>query len=68
MLLNPRIGMRVRLHYAERRRCIAPYHGREGEVLIASHGPGPRNHLVLLDGGVYVIVPAGNLMKSGAKA
>jgi hypothetical protein len=60
MLSNPRPGQRVRLHYANARRYFFVYYGRSGTVEIAGKGR-PRNHLVRLDDGTRVIVPAGNL-------
>lgn len=63
LLLNPKIGQRVRLHYAASKRRLFPYHGQEGVVVIASKGR-PRNHMVLLKSGKRVVVPAGNLIKA----
>lgn len=60
MVANPRVGQRVRLHYAARSRAAAPLHGRTGTVAVAGRGR-PRNHLVELDGGGRVVVPCGNL-------
>ena len=56
----PQVGRRVRLHYAERKRPNHPFHGEFGAVTIRSFGR-PRNHLIKLDGGRLVVVPAGNL-------
>lgn len=60
MISNPRVGQRVRLHYAKR---AIPhfFHGRRGMVVVAGKGK-PRNHLVKLDGSILVVVPCGNLM------
>lgn len=63
MLSSPKIGQRVRLHYAKHYRHLMPYHGQEGIVVIASKGR-PRNHMVLLKSGKRVVVPAGNLIKA----
>jgi hypothetical protein len=60
MISNPRIGQRVRLHYAAKWRPFAPHHGREGIVVARSRGPGPRNHVVNVDG-VLVCIPCGQL-------
>lgn len=63
MLCYPKLGQRVQCWYAERKRGIAPLHGRIGMVVVASRGPGPRNHGVEIDGRFYV-VPCGNLRKA----
>ncbi|MEA1050475.1 hypothetical protein U5801_11735 [Lamprobacter modestohalophilus] len=60
MILNPRIGQRVRLHYAKRASGFMPHHGCEGSVLIAGRAR-PRNHLVQLSDGQQIVVPCGNL-------
>lgn len=59
MLSSPKAGQRVRLHYAARWRPFTP-HGETGTVETAGRGR-PRNHLVRLDDGRRLIVPAGNL-------
>lgn len=54
------MGQRVRIHY---RRDVAPYmphHGAIGAVVVVGRQR-PRNHSVRLDGGMKVVVPAGNL-------
>ena len=64
MIVHPRIGQRVRLHYATRKRAVAPHHGKVGRVVIVARGPGPRNHLIELDdGGGVLVVPCGQLMR-----
>ncbi len=61
MLSNPRPGRRVRLAYRLSLRSLFP-HGATGVVLVAKgKGRGPRNHLVRLDDGRELIVPAGHL-------
>lgn len=64
MIAHPRIGQRVRLHYAAAKRPYAPHHGKTGRVIDVSRRR-PLNHLVELDSGERVIVPAGHLMKEG---
>jgi len=69
MLSNPRIGERVRVHYAEKKKPgalaakadVMPLHGKTGIVRIRARGR-PRNHGVEIDGDVYVI-PAGQLRR-----
>ena len=61
MLSNPKQGQIVRLHYAEKKRAIAPYHGMAGFVVAPGRGK-PRNHGVMIDGEI-IYVPAGNLVK-----
>ena len=59
--MHPKPGLRVRLWYKDR---AMPHHGRIGEVVApAGKGSGPKNHLVRLDCGTEVVVPAGNLNK-----
>ncbi len=68
MLSHPQIGQRVELRYAPARRAVCrsgdgrALHGCFGTVLVAGRGR-PRNHLIRLDDGREVIVPAGNLRK-----
>lgn len=62
MLLNPRIGQRVKIWYRQGVREHMPLHGKIGQVLIRSRGK-PRNHGVEIGGKLYV-VPCGNLMKA----
>ena len=59
MISNPRIGQLVQLHYAKKRVPFAPYHGRQGIVVMCGKGR-PRNHGVLIDGEL-VCVPCGQL-------
>lgn len=65
MIANPHIGMTVQIWYAKKR-AHWPLHGKIGVVVVASRGPGPRNHGVMVDGELTV-VPCGNLRK-GANA
>ena len=60
MLRNPRQGQRVQRHDAKHDRGLMPYHGRPATVLVAGTCR-PRNHLVVLEDGIRVVVPAGNL-------
>ena len=61
MLLNPRIGQRVQIHYRASIAGSMPWHGRRGIVRIASRGR-PRNHAIEI-AGELVAIPAGNLVK-----
>lgn len=61
MLSNPQPGDRVELRYRAALRPLCP-HGQKGAIVAAGRGR-PRNHLVRLDIGVRVVVPAGNLQK-----
>jgi len=61
-------GAKVRVHY--RRECrqgtleLHPLpHGATGRVVLQAHGRGPRNVLVGLDGGGFLVVPRGNVRK-----
>lgn len=58
MIWHPKPGQRVRLHYAH---SFLPFHGQCGAVILS--GGRPCNVLVLLDSGVRLIVPRGNLVK-----
>lgn len=60
MLSNPRVGDRVRVHYRKRVGNFMPWHGRTGVVVVPGRAK-PRNHLVRIDAGPLVVVPAGNL-------
>lgn len=68
MIRRPKIGSQVQCWYAEktkdggRPREHVTLHGCIGTVRFVSKGPGPRNHLVEVDGVGYV-VPCGNLRK-----
>lgn len=42
---------------------IHPFYGATGTVLVQGQGPGPRNVLVRLDSGQYVVAPWGNWRK-----
>jgi hypothetical protein len=66
MIVHPRIGQRVRVHYRKAVAALMPLHGRTGRVVIRATGPGPRNHGVELDGGGVVAVPCGNLTREEA--
>lgn len=61
MIVNPRIGQRVRIRYRPVLRDFMPLHDECGTVRIRSKGK-PRNHGIEVDGVLYV-VPCGNLMK-----
>jgi len=64
MILNPKPGQLVKLHY----QCRAmPHQGRNGWVVIASRGRGPFNVLVRLISGEIVVVPRGNLLEPRKK-
>ena len=67
MIFHPRIGQRVRVHYAKRAASIMPHHGKTGAVRIVTDGPGPRNVGVEIDGRL-VVVPRGNLVAESAPA
>lgn len=62
MLTNPRPGQRCRIHYARDYAHTMPHHGKTGEIVLASQAWKGRNHLVKLDSGKHVAVPAGNLV------
>jgi len=62
MLSNPKPGQRVVLHYRASARGRMP-HGARGVVEVPGNAR-PRNHLVRLDDGRVVVVPAGNLRKA----
>lgn len=62
MIRKPKLGSEVQCWYAEQKRKYVILHGRIGIVRFVSKGPGPRNHLVEVDGVGYV-VPCGNLRK-----
>jgi len=61
MIFHPRIGQRIRVHYAKGAAATMPFHGKTGVVRGVSRGPGPRNIGVEVDGGL-VVVPRGNLV------
>jgi hypothetical protein len=61
MFVRPKVGDAVLLRYAESKRRLTAHHGRPGVVLAVSRGPGPRNHLIGVDGRP-VVVPCGHLM------
>lgn len=67
MLSNPRVGDRVRLHYRKRVGEFMPWHGATAVVVVAGRAR-PRNHLVRIDAGPLVVVPAGNLNPEGGKS
>lgn len=69
MIVHPRMGQRVRIHYRKSIAALMPLHGRTGRVVVRSKGPGPRNHGIELDGsGGMVSVPCGNLMREEGDA
>lgn len=59
MMLNPRQGQQVQVHYAAMAASHMPYHGKIGCVAIVCRGK-PRNHGVEIDGQV-IAIPCGNL-------
>ena len=61
MIFHPRIGQRVRVHYAKATAETMPFHGKTGVVRVMSNGPGPRNVGAEIDGAL-VVVPRGNLV------
>lgn len=63
MIFHPKIGQRVRVHYAQRAARYMPLHGKVGVVRIVTQGraPGPRNVGVEIDGQI-VVIPRGNLV------
>ena len=61
MIFHPRVGQRVRVHYAKAFATSMPHHGKSGVVRIVAKGPGPRNVGVEIDGHL-VVVPRGNLV------
>ena len=61
MIFHPRVGQRVRVHYAKHVATMKPYHGEVGVVRVASGGPGPRNVGVEIDARL-VVIPRGNLV------
>ena len=65
MLTCPRVGQTVQLHYATRwvQDGVVPHHGKVGTVVVRKTKGRPRSHLVQLDDGQQVIVPAGNLRR-----
>lgn len=62
MILNPKVGSQVQIWYRKALSEIMPYHGEVGTVIIASRGK-PRNHGIMLERGVMVSVPCGNIRK-----
>jgi len=64
MIFHPRIGQRVRLHYARGAAAVMPGHGKLGVVRTVPRGPGPRNVGVEVEGRL-VVVPRGNLVAMG---
>lgn len=60
MVSNPQPGQQVRLHYAKHYAGLMPYHRKQGTVVMAGRAR-PRNHLVKINQGPLVVVPAGNL-------
>jgi len=67
VIFHPRIGQRVRVHYAKRAATVMPHHGKGGFVRIVTTGSGPRNVGVEI-GGRLVVVPRGNLVAESAPA
>lgn len=71
MIFRPYSGQQVRIWYATKPRraggivpaSFMPLHNRSGVVRIVSHGPGPHNHGIEVDGEV-VAVPCGNLLRA----
>lgn len=68
MLSAPAVGQRVALRYRPALRgLVGGLHGARGTIVLAGRGR-PRNHLVRLDDGRRVIVPAGHLVAIGPAA
>lgn len=74
MIRSPKVGQRVRVHYATKakRKGMAvpaefmPWHGKTGTIVTANiRTKGPCNVAVKLDSGKVVIVPRGNLVLEG---
>lgn len=63
MIVHPRIGMAVRIHYRKSMAGFMPHHGKRGVVVAKAKGPGPRNHCIELECGTRVSVPCGNIIK-----
>ena len=61
MMVNPRLGQCVRIHYAKRYGHLMPLQDKVGPVIVVGQGK-PRNHGVMVDGVLYC-VPCGNLVK-----
>jgi len=61
MLTAPKPGRRVELRYRPALRAVTGLHAARGVVLAVGRGPGPRNHLVAIDGGRRVVVPRGHV-------
>ncbi len=61
MIVNPRIGQRVRIHYRAAVSVHMPYHAHIGIVRIRGRGR-PRNHGIEIDGQI-ISVPCGNLQR-----
>jgi hypothetical protein len=62
MLTCPRIGQRVLLHYGAKYLAAGiRHHGKHGAVVARKTKGKPRSHLVMLDDGLLVVVPCGNL-------
>ncbi len=67
MMLNPRIGQRVRVHYRKSWSRVMPLHGRTGIVRVVCRKGRPRNHGVEIDGRM-IVIPCGNLVRAEAGA
>jgi len=65
VIFHPRLGQRVRIHYAKGTAPVMPYHDRVGVVHSIAYGPGPRNAGVVIDGEL-VFIPRGNLIAEDA--
>jgi hypothetical protein len=61
VIMHPRLGQHVRLHYSAGWRRVVRVHGAEGIVRIVPRGPGPRNVGVEIEGNI-IAVPRGNLV------
>ncbi len=55
MYCRPKVGSRVKVHYAKHYCAMMPLHGRIGIVRVVARGPGPRNHGVEIDGRLYAV-------------
>lgn len=64
MLSNPKLGQKVRLHYAKNKCDQMPCHGLIGTVRIVSRpGTRPRNHGIDIPGIGVISVPCGNIRR-----
>jgi len=62
MIWHPRVGQHVEIRYRPGVRGVLAHHGRCGTISRVARGPGPISAEVLLDTGMSVVVPRGNLV------